>query len=490
MKTKKVLMLCTGGTIGMLHKVKDDPTTPLVPAKWSEIEDYMSAMKDLPFEVVADDSMPLIDSSDMHPGYWQKIAEKIQEEYDDYDGFVVLHGTDTMAYTATALSFFFENLGKPIIITGSQLPLAKPRSDAAQNLVTALTIAASYGVDVIPEVCVLFDKKLLRGNRTRKVSSSGFDGFDSPNFPPIAVIGEHIKVNTHLVREIPKVPLLVTPMLNSNVMLFDIFPGICSNILRSVFDINKDEKEDKRLKGIILRTYGTGNAPTTKEFLDEIEYATEKRNLALINITQCNQGMVEMGLYDASAGLISRGVISGVDMTPEAALVKMMFLLAQGYKDDTFKEQMQRDLRGEQSYNVYNFVYNKSSSTEDDNIFVCDEKTVPSGFAKDKIVTATVRFDGAAVVSKANESESLDVAVYMNYPNANAETSTKIPQCLGVIENINEKTDFMLPCAQKVGQVINPTLPFKLTIVSKNGVISWKSMVLSVYTDANNYFIE
>ena len=482
---KKVLMICTGGTIGMLHKVKDDPTTPLVPATWAQIEDNFIAMKDLPFDVDAEE-MELIDSSDMHPGYWQKIAYKIQEKYDNYDGFVILHGTDTMAYTATALSFFFENLGKPVIVTGSQLPLAKPRSDAAQNLVTALTIAASQGVPTIPEVCIFFDKKLLRGNRSRKVSSTGFDGFDSPNFPPLAVIGEHIKVNEKIIRKIPKDPFFINPSLNPNVMIFEMFPGIQStNIPRSVFDINKDEKEDKKLKGIIMKAFGTGNVPTKKEFLNEIEYATQKRQLAVVNITQCNQGMVEMGLYDASAGLIRRGVLSGVDMTSEAALVKMMVLLGQGYKDETFKEQMQRNLRGEQSYNVYNFIYDRRQGTEEQNTCHLDEQTIPAGFVRDKIVTATIRFDEATVDKVEKELEPLNVAIFMNYPVANANTPTTIPQCLGVIENVKTGTDFMLPCAQKVSQVINPAIPLKLTVVSQNGNISWNGMVLSIYTDVD-----
>lgn len=477
---KKILMICTGGTIGMLHKIPEDTSSPLVPASWAEIEKNFIAMKELPFDVTADDKMKLIDSSDMHPGYWQEIAYKIQKEYINYDGFVILHGTDTMAYTATMLSFMFENLSKPVIITGSQLPLAKPRSDASQNLVTALTIAASEGVTIIPEVCILFDKKLLRGNRTRKVSSSGFDGFDSPNFPPLAEIGEHIKVNTHLVRKIPNEPFFINPTLNSNVMLFDIFPGISINILRSVFEINKDET-DKKLKGIVLRTYGTGNAPTSEDFLDEILYATKDMKLAVLNITQCNQGMVEMGLYDASAGLIRRGVLSGVDMTSEAALVKMMFLLGQGYKPDTFKEQMQRDLRGEQSVNVFNFIYDRQQKTEN-GVCSLEEKTIPSGFVRDRVVTATIRFDGVNI-KPINKDETMDVAVFMNYRSANTDTPTDIPQCLGVIENVNPETDFMLPCAQKVSQVTNPALPMQLSVVVKNGNITWKGMVLSVFTD-------
>ncbi|MCL2442648.1 MAG: type I asparaginase [Treponema sp.] len=484
-KVGKVLMLCTGGTIGMLHRVKDDPTTPLEPAKWSEIEEYMSAMKSLPFYVKADDSLELIDSSNMHPEYWLSLAAKVQEEYENYDGFVILHGTDTMAYTATALSFFFENLSKPVIITGSQLPLAKPRSDAAQNMVTALTIAAAYKVPVIPEVCVLFDKKLLRGNRSRKVSSSGFDGFDSPNFPPIAEIGEHIKVNTHLLRKIPEETFFINPVINKNVMLFDIFPGISGKVLRGVFDVSINEKDDKdKLRGLVLRTYGTGNAPTGDEFISEIIYAINDRKLVLVNITQCNQGMVEMGLYAASTGLIRAGVLSGVDMTPEAALVKMMFLLGQGYKDETFKEQMQRNLRGEQSYNAYNFVYEdkKDYDTEKDSIVRFTEMTIPSGFVREKIVSAKLRFDGVNF-NKIDNEKPLDLAMFMNYPAASAETKTNIPQCIGVIENINESTELVLSCDQKVAQVINPALPLKLTAVSKNGNVSWKSMVLSIYTD-------
>jgi L-asparaginase len=481
-KGKSVLMLCTGGTIGMLHKVKDDPNTPLVPARWDEIEEYMPAMKDLPFNVEADDSLPLIDSSHMHPTYWQMLAEKVQEKYDNYDGFVILHGTDTMAYTATALSFFFENLGKPVIITGSQLPLAKPRSDAAQNLVTALTLAAAHGgLPIIPEVCVLFDKKLLRGNRTTKISSSGFDGFDSPNFPPIALIGEHMKVNTHLLRKIPEEAFFINPAVNKNVTRLGIFPGISPNVMRGTFDIKKDDEADK-LKGVILETYGTGNAPTGDDFLDEIEYATKGRKLALVNITQCNQGMVEMGLYAASTGLIRRGVLSGVDMTFEASLVKMMVLLGQGYGEDTFKEQMQRNLRGEQSFNAYNFVYNEKKSTENDGVFRFAEKIIPSGFSRDKIVTATLRFDG--VTFKKNDADKpMDIAVFMNYPTASADTKTNIPQCIGVIENINKDTDYVLPCAQKVAQIINSSLPLKLTVVSKKGTLTWKGMVLSIYTD-------
>ncbi|MDR0293653.1 MAG: asparaginase [Oscillospiraceae bacterium] len=334
---KKVLMLCTGGTIGMLP----NENGALAPASWQSIKRFCPAVTQLPFDVDTQE-MALIDSSDMHPGYWVGLAGKIRDEYANYDGFVILHGTDTMTYTATALSFMLENLDKPVIVTGSQLPLAQPRSDGAQNLVTALKIAASDGIDTVPEVCVLFHNKLLRGNRARKVSATGLSGFDSPNYGVLAEIGEPIKVNANLIRKPSKEGLVVHGSLNPNVMLLDIFPGISAAALRSVFDI-------QGLRGVVLRTYGSGNAPASGEFLNEIDYAVNRKGLVVVNITQCNQGAVETGLYEAGSHLPRLGVISGSDMTPEAALVKMMFLLGQGYDAAAVKERMQKDLRGEQS---------------------------------------------------------------------------------------------------------------------------------------------
>ena len=329
----------------MLPSDPGDPHSPLKPASWNQIKGFLPNFKASSFDVdIAE--MELIDSSDMHPDYWVGLARRIRDGYDDYDGFVVLHGTDTMAYTASALSFLFENLGKPVVMTGSQLPLAAARNDAARNdaarnLVAALKIVASDEVETVPEVCVLFNNKLLRGNRCRKVSTTGFAGFDSPNLRPLAEIGEHIKVSTDLVRKASSDGFRVYEHLEQNVMLLEIFPGIGTKILRSVFDI-------EGLKGVVLRTYGTGNAPTNKEFLSELDYAVNTKGLVVVNVTQCNQGMVEMGLYEASSQLPRLGIISGRDMTSEAALAKLMFLLGQ-YGDDikAVKEQMQKNLRGE-----------------------------------------------------------------------------------------------------------------------------------------------
>jgi len=469
---KRVLMICTGGTIGMLPSNPDIPGSALKPASWKKIKENLHSLNSLKFDVETRE-MDLIDSSDMHPDYWIELARKIQEEYLEFDGFVVLHGTDTMAYTATALSFLLENLDKPVVITGSQLPLAAPRNDAAQNLVTALKIAASDDIETVPEVCILFNNKLLRGNRSRKVSSTGFAGFDSPNLRPLAEVGEHIKVEKSLIRKASPDGFYINEHLEKNVMLFDIFPGISTQILRSVFDI-------KGLKGVILRTYGTGNAPTNTEFLNEIDYAVNKKGLAVVNVTQCNQGLVEMGLYEASSQLPRLGVISGLDMTSETALVKMMFLLGQGYDIATVKEQMQKSLRGEQSYGVFNFIYEKGKTIN--NVFPLKSQQFPAGFMKEKVTNAAIRFAGNGFKETKEGEPSPELTVFMNYPNVALNTSTSIPQCLGTAKI---DTDFVLRCTDKVKQIANPGLPMNLTVVSRYGDIEWDSVVFSIYTDVD-----
>jgi len=339
-KTGKVLMIYTGGTIGMLPSDEANPTSPLVPATWERLSGYLSALDTLDIEPEMH-SLPLIDSSNMAPAYWMDIAGVISDHYDTYEGFVILHGTDTMTFTATALSFLLENLGKPVVLTGSQIPVSEPRNDALQNLVTSLMVAApsASGLPVVPEVCILFHDVLLRGNRARKLSASAYNGFASPNYGELGRIGTHVELNSKLIRKKPGGALKVHEKLEDKVVTIEIFPGIKADILRNIFDTG--------IRGVVLKTFGAGNAPTNRDFLQAIEYGIKERGLAIVNVTQCDEGAVEMGRYQASEALLELGVVSGADMTPEAALVKIQFLLGRGFDSATVKQMMQMDLRGE-----------------------------------------------------------------------------------------------------------------------------------------------
>ncbi len=475
-KRGKVLSIYTGGTIGMLPKDKGNPISPLVPARWEELQDFVPVLKSLPLDVELKE-MDLIDSSDMHPDYWIDMARVIRDHYEKYDGFVILHGTDTMTYTASALSFLLENLAKPVIITGSQTPMSHPRSDALQNLVTALMLASprTFNLHTTPEVCIYFNNLLLRGNRARKVSSSDYTGFNSPNYVLLGKTGERITINKKNTREPSSENFFINETLEKNVLSFDILPGVSPRALRSIFDI-------EGLKGIILRTFGAGNAPTNEAFLKEIERAVNEKNLAVVNITQCTQGMVEMGMYNASAGLLRRGVISGVDMTPEAAVTKMMVLLGMGYDVATVKDLMQKDLRGEQSVNVYNFIYNHGKA---DPVYIGSEKHIQAGFKRDKIVKATIRLDSATPPTGASEGE-ITCAVFLNYPKADEKTDTSIPRCIGILEGYSsgEPIHMILDCTDKIKQVLSPDLPIQVTIATQNErPVEWDGLYITLYTE-------
>lgn len=335
-----ILIIYTGGTIGM---IENPETGALENFDMDQFRHHVPELKRFNFNIDAITFESPIDSSDMEPHYWVKIAKMIDENYDRYNGFVVLHGTDTMAYTASALSFMLENLGKPVVVTGSQLPIGKLRTDGKENLLTSIEIAAArnaQGEPMVPEVCIFFQSALMRGNRTTKINAEGFNAFRSYNFPPLAKAGIHIKYETHLIRRPdPNKPFKVNYLLDNHVVFLTLFPGIREEVVDLIPQV-------KGLKAVILKTYGAGNAPQRPWLVTRLKRMTEL-GIIVVNITQCSKGRVEMGLYETSLQLIESGVLNGYDSTPESMITKLMFLLGNNYSREEIVGMMNQSLRGE-----------------------------------------------------------------------------------------------------------------------------------------------
>lgn len=332
-----ILIIYTGGTIGMVQRAGT-----LAPVKFDQILDEVPELNKFDYNLKSVIFNPPLDSSNMNPGIWVKIANTIRKHYNEFDGFVILHGTDTMAYTASALSYMFENLDKCIILTGSQLPIGTIRTDGKENLITSVEIAATKNGDksAVPEVCIYFDFKLFRGNRTVKRDSEQFSAFHSVNYPELAVAGVDIRFNSEFIyRPENKGILKINTRFDDNVVILKMFPGINQKVFNSILNI-------QGLRGVVLETFGSGNVPTSPWLIGCIKKAI-RNGIIVLNITQCEGGRVMMGQYETSMELLNAGVVSGKDMTSEAAITKLMFLLGQGLKNEEIKLYLNKSLRGE-----------------------------------------------------------------------------------------------------------------------------------------------
>lgn len=339
---RKILVIYTGGTIGMM---KNPDSGALEAFKFEDIYTHLPMLKLIEADVEFVEMLPLIDSADTNPFFWIRLATMIKEYYDYYDGFVILHGTDTMSYTASALSFLLENLAKPVILTGSQLPLGVMRTDGRENILNSIEIAADYknGKPCVPEVCIYFENALYRGNRTYKDNAEFFNAFTSSNYPKLAEIGVAIKYNTPYIHVFPEEPipdLILRTKMDDNVAILKLYPGITEKAIARILSVPD-------LRAVIMETYGSGNAPSNQRFISLLKSAIDK-GIIIVSVTQCKGGgAVEIGKYATSLELGKIGVISAYDMTLEAALTKLMYLLGQGLDNEEVNRWMQISLRGE-----------------------------------------------------------------------------------------------------------------------------------------------
>ena len=332
----KIFVIYTGGTIGMVN----DANGMLIPFNFDQIKDNVPELSRLNYHLDVHSFDPVLDSSNMDPEIWKTLAELIYNNYDLYDGFVILHGSDTMAFTASALSFMLENLAKPVVLTGSQLPIGQIRTDAKENLITALEIAAAKedGKSLVPEVCIYFDAQLFRGNRSIKYNSEKFEAFRSPNYSVLAEAGVHLQFHKNYILKAPKEALVLRTNFNSNIGVLKLYPGITPEAVQAI--------TNSKVDAIILETFGSGNTTTAQWFLDSLRDAILNGKI-IIDISQCKKGSVQLGRYETSRELQKMGVLSGFDLTFEATVTKLMFVMGLGLPILECRKLMEKSICGE-----------------------------------------------------------------------------------------------------------------------------------------------
>ncbi len=333
----KILIIYTGGTIGMVNDVK---TGTLIPFDFEQIQDNVPELARLDYQLSVHSFDPILDSSNMNPEVWAELAELIKDKYDDFDGFVILHGSDTMSFTASALSFMLKNLAKPVILTGSQLPIGEIRTDAKENLITALEIAATKkdGRAMVPEVCIYFDYQLFRGNRSIKYNSEKFEAFTSPNYPILAEAGVNLDFYPNYILPFPIEDFQIHTSFNANIGVLKMYPGITENAVRAITESNA--------AAIVLEAFGSGNTSTAPWFIACLKEAIVA-NKIILDISQCKGGSVQLGLYETSRKLQKMGILSGSDLTFEAAVTKLMYLLGQDLAIEEVKILLEISIAGE-----------------------------------------------------------------------------------------------------------------------------------------------
>ncbi len=474
----------------MANRDPGNPASPLEPKSLNELLKYAPTLKGLKTikleKITAFD--PPLDSSDVEPVHIMKMARIIRDNYDNYDGFVILHGTDTMAYTSSMLAFILNNLSKPVVITGAQLPVSDVRTDAVQNLVSAVSVAGYKAFDLprIPEVVLCFSDKILRGCRATKASTDDYAGFDSPNYPQLGTIGKHIKINKKLVRGGPpegsrffiNEELSDEVLENITVMSLSLWPGLKSTQLAAMLTL-------PNVNGIVLRTYGAGNIPNNLELqrLIEDSICCDAPRI-ILNVTQCAKGKVEMGRYASSSSLLECGVISGLDMTVEAALAKLYWALGTQHGEGIVK-QLQLSQRGEQSENLFDLRYG-GGGDENEPLASYSNSTIPSRSLEiNALKRAVVRisdadFEGVSI------GEVVKVRIFMNHPTATANTPVSDPRCVTELVTTWEgkPTTLIQEIALESAKTVIGEGEIKLTVVPLDGVKMWfKGLYLALFSE-------
>jgi L-asparaginase len=458
----RVLIIYAGGTIGMGPNRTGGLSNLDGHALFEHIEDYgreqaigweLSELQDLKGRAVAP-----IDSAGVQPQHWLLLAAHLKRRYADFDGFVILHGTDTLAYTASALSFLLVNLAKPVVLTGAQLPLVQPRTDGRLNLINALLIAGhrASGLPLVPEVCIAFGDSLLRGNRARKARTSGWQGFVSPNYPILGLLGESIHIYPEVVRPLPAAEstFYVEQRLAEDVLDLTLFPGIRASQIEALLS-------QPELRGLVLRAYGAGNAPSDPALFEALSRAVERGKSILI-VSQCPEGRVELGRYASSHGLLEAGATSGFDLTPEAALTKLMWVLASEEGADV-RIQLQHDQRGEQSLNQHEVRFPVPSPPIWRNRLALAARAATS-VKRGRLERAIVRLGGLHL-----QPPGAELRVFLNATGVEPGTSEQDVRCIATGRPLEDDRELVLDVTDGVRRLMVDERSFHLTLLPELG---------------------